>query len=460
MKVLLINVCLRYESPRYVLPVGIGYIGMALRNAGYEFDVLDLDVLRPSEKELKRVIAEEEYDAYLMGSIVTGYKYIKQLTGIIRGAHPSASIIVGNSVADSIPEILLNKTEADFGVISEGDVTIVELLRSISGEMPIDEVDGICYLKDGKVRITDVRPLIKDLDSLDYIDWSIFDVDFYLRNSANLVNEPCPVKYDDRISMSVPTARGCAFACSFCYQVFRGRGYRFRSAYSIVDEIMQLKDLYNINYLNFWDDLTFPNVKHCEEVVDLLLEKQLGIYWNATVRGDLIRRKDRALVEKMKAAGCIGLTYSLESSDPEILKAMNKKLDLNRFLEQKSVLDDVGVRTWTNLVIGYPQETEATLRASLDFCYEHNMYPSAGYLLPQPGTEMYDYALEHGYIDDQEQYLLTIGDRQDLYVNMSQMGDDTMISITEEGLDRINRKLDLGLDRESLVKTTVKRDSE
>ena len=303
MKILLINVCIRPDSPRYIPPVGLGYIATSLKQHGYEFDLLDLDMLRPSEEKLKQLITKKRYDIYLMGSIVTGYKYVKQLARIIRKANSFALIIVGNSVADSI-------MEADIVVLGEGDEKIIDILKAKP--------------------FIGLRPPL-DIDSLPFIDWDIFDMGFYIKKSGNLVNQPCPVK--DPVCMSIPSARGCPFRCSFCYHVFWGQKYRYRSARSIVSEIRKLKERYGVNYINFWDDLTFLSVDHCEEVVNLLLG--LDIYWNATVRGDLLRKKDKGLAEKMKQAGCVGLTYSLESADEGILKAMNKKLDLNRFLEQK-----------------------------------------------------------------------------------------------------------------------------
>ena len=52
-------------------------------------------------------------------------------------------------------------------------------------------------------------------------------------------------------------------------------------------------------------------------------------------------------------------------------------------------------------------------------CFEANIYPSMGYLLPLPSTGMYEYAKEHGYITDDDKYLDSITERQDLCVNMT-----------------------------------------
>lgn len=66
---------------------------------------------------------------------------------------------------------------------------------------------------------------------------------------------------------------------------------------------------------------------------------------------------------------------------------------------------------------------------------------------------MYDYALQHGYIRDEEEYLLTMGDRQDLHLNMTQIPDDELEAILARELYRCSRELGLTLETGNLLKT-------
>ena len=104
-------------------------------------------------------------------------------------------------------------------------------------------------------------------------------------------------------------------------------------------------------------------------------------------------------------------------------------------------------------MIGYPNETPATIRATIDCCIENGIYPSTGYLLPQPGSPMYKYALEHGFIKDEEEYLLAMGDRQDLRLNMTSMSDEEMEAVVVAELTRCSEELRLNLKAEKLIKT-------
>src|SRR3989338_5370387 len=119
MKILLINICLRPNSRKIIFPIGFGYIATAVKKAGFNFEILDLDALRLSDEEIEGYIKKTNFDVAAFGCMVTGYKYVKKLAEIIK-KHKEVPIIVGNSVASSIPEILLEKTKADIGVRGEG----------------------------------------------------------------------------------------------------------------------------------------------------------------------------------------------------------------------------------------------------------------------------------------------------------------------------------------------------
>jgi anaerobic magnesium-protoporphyrin IX monomethyl ester cyclase len=121
LKILIINVALRPNSPIKYFPIGLGYIATAIKNAGYDFDLLDIDAHRYSGEYVEKFIRRSHYDIICMGCIVTGYKIIKELTLLIRTYQPHAKIVVGNSVATSIPEILLTRTESDIAILGEGD---------------------------------------------------------------------------------------------------------------------------------------------------------------------------------------------------------------------------------------------------------------------------------------------------------------------------------------------------
>ena len=146
---MLINISLRPESKVKLFPIGIGYIATAMKNAGYGFDLIDIDAERYSEHEVDDFLQRKKYDVIAMGCIVTGYSKVKDLCRRVRHYQKDALIVVGNSVATSIYQILLTKTEADVAVMGEGDITIVDLLDAVSDNRDLSTVKGISYKTNG-----------------------------------------------------------------------------------------------------------------------------------------------------------------------------------------------------------------------------------------------------------------------------------------------------------------------
>ena len=454
LKILAINLCLRPYMPSFLFPLGLSYVIGAVRRAGYDLELLDLDKDRKTDAEIEEFLKKKDFDIVLMGCIVTGYKIIKELCRIIRQVKKDAVIIAGNSVADSIPRILLEKTEADIAVIGEGEITVVEVLAKLSQDQPLEGIEGIWYKKDNGISYNSKRAEVLDINTLPYPDWEIFDMPGYIEIMKAGVSEPLPMPLEKIRPFLINTARGCPFRCTFCYQVFQGYPYRHRPVNSIVAEIKELQKRYGVNYISFNDELSFPTKKYAEEFVDKILSEKLSFFWLADCRSDLFSsRSDLVFLKKLKQAGCVGLGYSLESANAGILKAMNKKLSLENFIAQKKLLDEAGITSWTSLVFGYPEETKETIRETMDMCYELNIYPSTGYLLPQPGTPMYDYILAKGLVRDEEEYLLSLGDRQDLRINLTQMNNDEFQAEIKKHLKRIADKLNLGLTEDKLIKT-------
>ncbi|MBV5349643.1 radical SAM protein, partial [bacterium] len=124
-----------------------------------------------------------------------------------------------------------------------------------------------------------------------------------------------------------------------------------------------------------------------------------------------------------------------------------------QFTAQTQLFHKAGLYVWTSLVLGYPEETPDTIQNTFDCCRQNGIYPSAGYLLPQPGSAMYTYAVEKGFVIDEEDYLLKMGDRQDLRLNMTSMADEDFEQHVVAGLRKCNELLGLGLKEENLVKT-------
>ena len=449
MKILFINPSLRPESERRQLPVGLGYIMTAVSKAGFSFDLIDMDVNRLTMNDLKQLLQKTDFDICALGCIVTGFKFVRQIANIVKDVKPDSIIIAGNSVATSIPVLLLKNTLVDIAVLGEGDITIVEILKTLEVKQSLEEVQGIAYKSNNEILFTQKRKIISNIDSIEFPDWNLFELDKYEKYSY--VNSNCFSK-KKIIAYPLNSARGCPFNCTFCYHVFKGEKYRRYSINAIIEEINRLHDLYNCDFVSFWDELTFPTFKSIQDFLENIKKLKFQLSWAANVRGGLFNKKHVSMLRDLREYGCENLHFSLENASSEILSAMNKKMSVSQFVEQAIALHKSGITPLTSVIFGYPQETTESIKKTLKICEECNMYPSVGYLLLQPGTSIYDWAKSKGYIQNELEFLEKCGDRQDFTINLTKMSDEEFQGTVNEGLKELAKKM--GLDLPSVLKTT------
>ncbi|GEM_PF-4363760 len=164
MKILLVNPCLRPSSPVKIIPVGLACIATALRDAGYKPDIFDIDLHRFTDKEVDNFFATHSYDIVGLGNIISSYKITKRLCTQVKQALPNTVLVVGNTVATSIPELLLTRVpQVDMAVIGEGDRTIVDIATTIAEGRPWHSVRGIAFRDGATVVKTPPREPISKL---------------------------------------------------------------------------------------------------------------------------------------------------------------------------------------------------------------------------------------------------------------------------------------------------------
>ena len=259
--------------------------------------------------------------------------------------------------------------------------------------------------------------------------------------------------------MPIISARGCAFKCTFCHFVFWDDPYRNRSPKSILAEIKYLIEKYNANHIDFFDDLTFASATQVEKLCDAIIESGLKFKWTASVRVDIFSRARLSyddsirVAKKMRETGCIASGFALESGNQEILEMMNKKIEVDAFYTTVNVMREAGIQVPISVVFGYPIETKKTIRQTFDQCLKAGIYPSIGFLLPLPYTVMYDYAKANGFITDEDRYLDSITERQDICLNMTKMSDKEIMNEIKIGAAKLNKMLELGLTEDTYIRT-------
>ena len=128
MKVLLINP--RYAGGSRNFPLGLGYLAAVARAAGHEVEVLDVNALGLADVEVEARLAAGRWDVFALTGLITEYRFMVELAGVIRRLRPGALIVAGGGLASVAPEHVLRTAPIDVAVIGEGEETFRELLKA------------------------------------------------------------------------------------------------------------------------------------------------------------------------------------------------------------------------------------------------------------------------------------------------------------------------------------------
>lgn len=362
MKVFLINPPTSRPQDEIFFPMGLITVGSALKEGGIGAEIFDLDLelrrhpeLRSSyaafEAFAREKIRQADTEIFGISSICNNFPYALEIAEWIREERPEAKIVLGGAQPSSVPVDCMKACPAiDAIVIGEGEHGFLELLRSDWSEESLPAILGICYRTGGEVKLSPPRPLIDDLDTLPFPDFSLINIADYQEHSCSLA--------------MIEAGRGCPFRCNFCSTAEMWvRKYRVKSPARIHREMQLLNAQIGMSYFSLTHDNFTTSPKYNRKFCQWFLENNPeGFTWNASARTDTVTVDD---LDLMQRAGCRSLFFGVDSGSKRIQDIIDKHLDLEEF---KTILRESvkrGISAITSFIIGFPEETEEEVNATL-----------------------------------------------------------------------------------------------
>jgi radical SAM superfamily enzyme YgiQ (UPF0313 family) len=153
--------------------------------------------------------------------------------------------------------------------------------------------------------------------------------------------------------------------------------------------IWEAHDRYGVRDINFLDSLFGVNKKWALEFCRRLkAEGPPGVQWTCECRVDTVTPE---LLRAMAAAGCWCIFYGLESLDPDSLKAINKKTDVQQIRDAVRATREAGIEVRAIFIVGLPHDTPEKARAQLREITKLNLdFVKFTVLTPYPGTQLYN----------------------------------------------------------------------
>lgn len=310
--------------------------------------------------------------------------------------YPNMTVVMGGAYPSAQPKYAL-QSDADMIVVGEGEKA---LLSIIEGGGPKD-VAGVYTRADKDRGKYPPSEMINELDEIPFPDYSLPNIEEYFAISQrNIKNER---------TASIITSRGCPFVCEFCsIHPIYGRRWRYRSAENTLGEIEYLHKTFGVNRLEIEDDNFTLKKQRTIDILEGIIklnESGADISWR-TPNGVMIQTLDEDLIKIIKRSNCKQITLALEHGDKEMLKVMNKQLDLDHARKTIRLLVKHGIPEIVIFVIvGYPEETNERFANSLQYLKEiknigGNIHICMNIIQPYPGTQLFDRAVKYGYVSD------------------------------------------------------------
>ena len=341
-----------------------------------------------------RVLA---HDPQIVGISTYSIEATKHFASKIKGARPEVLVVAGGQVCDPgfYGHNLAWSGVIDLVVHGEGEGPLSDIIEALegrqsklrvvgSGDSPYSHIAGLLIPHGaGGVEDTGLRAPIAKIDDVGWPSFDDLPMDYYTAMTS--------APYEPSRCVSTLMARGCVRKCDFCLQAEIWRNFRYRQAEDVYAEMAHNVARYGLTSYHFNDLLINGNVRQLDRLCDLLLDKPLGVTWggNAIVSRTLKKK----LLTKMRAAGCEFLGFGFESFSTPVLHAMGKKYDADEVSRLLHDMHDVGMRFFSNLIIGHTAEGRKEFAETVRFLVEHahlfTEAPTSSLLIVQKNTPIY-----------------------------------------------------------------------
>jgi len=359
-----------FISEKYANP-SLAYLAGYLEKKNIDFKVIDAKF---EDLNMDQVLDRMKgLSPKIIGftSNTTEIDYVHTLVSKTRMSFPDAFIILGGVHATALPmETFENSKDLDALVVGEGEFVLEALSCTKNIRNEISEIPGLYYRLDGKIVSNPTKqypPDMRDYGKAALHLWSKAERYF------------------------VTTYRGCPFPCSFCFRAL-GKNARLRDPEDVIAELEYIAE--NAPNSELWIiDATFGlDQAYSEKILNEIISRKLNekLKWRCTTRVDTV---DEKFLQLMKQAGCVAVSFGVESGSDRILKATGKQITVDACIKTANMTKRVGIKAVGYYIFGHIGETKDELNETLELIWKMNCdYVAIGVMVPWPGTEVYNLA--------------------------------------------------------------------
>jgi len=362
--------------------LGFQYVAAALLRAGHEVRVIDA-AARHFHHDTEWIAAQVRSFQPRFVGMALFTRWVWHAYRLLPALREAGCLLVAGGAHTTVcPEETLAHG-FDVALTGEAELSVLALARAIEAGTPLAAVPG-AWVRHADRRVLAGPPggFIEDLDQLapPLLAQDLFDPHWYDASGR----EPVPG--------GILTSRGCPARCTFCANVVTGRGFRMHGAQRVVDELNTLHARSGQHFFPFWDDALTAKIPRLEALCRALQEGlHFPLQFGAITRATIVTP---ALLRTMKAAGLVHINFGVESGDDEILRVIKKGIRTDHVVRALEWAKAEGLQTACNFMLGFPEDTPATLERTLRFMERIaplvDSFSTLGVAVPFPGTALYE----------------------------------------------------------------------
>lgn len=342
--------------------LGLEILFNALRNNNIDSDILHYEAEKMEigcTDAISEKILKENPLIVCFSPYFSNVNFYHAIAAKIKHQKPQIQIYVGGGLCTYASERILEKYSSfDLVMIGEGEEAIVEVCNATINGLPLDDITGITFRKEGKIVKTDKRKSIEMNDSPSF---------------ERIMLERNPDVDVARIN----SARGCLASCTFCVEsrTFKnnsGECWRGKSPEKIIEEIKYVKNRYGINNFSFTDnsfeDCLPVGKERIRKICQLLIEENVDINFYALVRGEnFCSQEDLEDIKLMRKAGMYAILVGCETGYEPTLRLYGKKCSVDQAKQAIMNFHSLGIVVPIGFITFNPYSTPEEFMANLDF---------------------------------------------------------------------------------------------
>ncbi|MFP4081642.1 MAG: B12-binding domain-containing radical SAM protein [Candidatus Aminicenantes bacterium] len=355
--------------------IGIRYLSSILNNYGHKVSLILFKELYlaadsmtlPTRKEYRFLVdLLKRLNPDMVGlSLRSSYfKIASQITKKIK-RELSIPVIWGGTHPTIAPDESIQV--ADMICLGEGEYPLLELAEKISSSQHISHIKNLWIRKDGRIIKNEVRPLIKDLDSLPFPDYGDKNK-YFIEQGVKSSYDPGLQTYN----LNILASRGCPYHCSYCCNsifnaIYHKKGPRIRrrSVENVMEEIHALMDRFpRLRRVDFIDEVFAWDKKWTAEFIECY-RNEVGLPFHCAQHPNMVNKE---ILKLLKEAGLERVEVGVQSGSERIRREyFERPVSDRRLLQNSRLLKEMGIVPFYDFIVDNPFESEEDKRQGLEF---------------------------------------------------------------------------------------------